>query len=89
MDSMQNNELIYLDTKIINADGNLHLEMYRKPQASENLLNFKNAVSPKSNKISTLVGELYRCNNTTSTPEALDRALNVTKNIFLKNQYPL
>ena len=63
--------------------------MYRKPQSSENLLNFKKAVSPKSNKISTLVGELYRCNNTTSTPEALNRALSVTKNIFLKNQYPL
>ena len=82
---MQNNELIYLDTKIINYDGNLHLEMYRKPQASENLLNFRNGISPKSYEISTLVGELYRCNNTTSTPDALDRALTNTKNIFLKN----
>ena len=63
--------------------------MYRKPLSTENLLNYKHAVSPKSYKISTLVGELYRCNNTTSTPEALDKALNVTKNIFLKNQYPL
>ena len=39
----------------------------------------------ESYKISTLVGELYRC----STPEALNKALDVTKNIFLKNQYPL
>ena len=46
-------------------------------------------VSPKGYKILTLVGELYRCNNTTTTPEALDRALKDTKNIFLKNQYPL
>ena len=49
MDTLENDELIYLDTKIINYDGNLHLEMYRKPQLSENLLNFKKAVSPKSN----------------------------------------
>ena len=62
--------------------------MYRKPQASDNLLNFKHAVSPKGQKISTLVGEIYRCNNTTTTPEALDLALKNTKNIFLKNQYP-
>ena len=89
MNSMENNELIYLDTKIINCNGNLNLEMYRKPQSSENLLNFRNGVSPKGYKISTLVGELYRCNNTTSTPEALNKALNDTKNIFLKNQYPL
>jgi hypothetical protein len=35
-------------------------------------------------KISTLVGELYRCNNTTSTAIARDTALQNTKNIFLK-----
>ena len=29
INSMQNNELIYLDTKIINFNGDLHLEMYR------------------------------------------------------------
>jgi hypothetical protein len=52
-------------------------------------LNYQIEVSPKGYKISTLVGELYRCNNTPSTSEALDRALDVTKNIFLKNQFPL
>ena len=62
--------------------------MYRKPHASDNLLNFKHAVSPEGQKISTLVGELYRCNNTTTTPEALNLALKNTKNFFLKNQYP-
>ena len=63
--------------------------MYRKPQSSENIINYKNAVSPIGYKISTLVGELYRCNYTTSTPKALDLALNDTKQFFLKNQYPL
>ena len=62
--------------------------MYREPQASETLLNFKNGVAPKSQKISTLIGEIYRCQNTTTTPEALELALNTTKKIFVKNQYP-
>ena len=61
---MKNNKLIYLDTMVVNNKGSLHLEMYRKPQAdnllsSDNLFNFKHAVSPKRRKISTLVGELY------------------------------
>ena len=42
----------------------------------------------KSYKISTLVGELYRCNNTTTTSVALNTAIQDTKNIFLKNRFP-
>jgi hypothetical protein len=71
MDSMQNVELVHIDTKIINSDCNLHLEMYKKRHSSENLLNYKNAVSPKCYTISTLVGKLYRCNYTTSTPKSI------------------
>jgi hypothetical protein len=88
MDSMENYKLIFLVTMVVNNKGSLHLVMYQKPQASHNLVNFKHAVLPKGQKISTLVGELYQCNNTTTTPEALDLALKNTKNIFLKNQYP-
>jgi hypothetical protein len=32
MDSMQNNEFIYLGAKIIKYDRDLHFEMYRKPK---------------------------------------------------------
>jgi hypothetical protein len=54
MESMINDQIIFLDTKIINCSENLHLEMYRKPQSSENIMNYKNAVSPIRYKISTL-----------------------------------
>ena len=81
---MTNNKIVFLDTTVVNTKGQLHLEMYRKPQASENIINFNHA----NKKISTLVGELYRCNHTTTTPEALDLALMNTENIFLRNQFP-
>ena len=86
---MHNDEIIFLDTKIINNNGSLHLEMYKKPQASQNVINYKSLVSPISFKIYTLVSELYRCNYTRSTPEALDLALNDTKKKFLKTSFPL
>lgn len=85
---MKNNKQVFLDTVVVNTNGNLHLEMYRKPQASETLLNFKNGVAPKSQKISTLIGEIYRCQNTTTTPEALELALNTTKKFLLKISIP-
>jgi hypothetical protein len=88
MENMTNNKIVFLDTTVVNTNGYLHLERYRKPTASENIINFKHAVTSKGQTISTLVGELYQCNHTTSTPEALDTALFNTKNIFLKNQYP-
>ena len=52
---MTNNKIVFLDTTVVNTKGQLHLEMYRKPQASENIINFNHA----NQKISTLVGELY------------------------------
>ena len=88
METMTNSRLIFLDTVIVNTNGNLQIEMHRKPATSENMINFKTSVSPKSYKISSLIGEIHRCNNTTSTPIALEKALNTTKNIFMKNQYP-
>ena len=88
METMTESKLIFLDTVIVNTNGKLDLEMHRKPAASENLINFKSSVSPKSYKISSLVGEIHRCNHTTSTPEALERALETTKQIFIKNQFP-
>jgi hypothetical protein len=77
-----------LDTLVVNTNRNSHLRMYRKPQASETLLNFENGVAPKSQKISTLIGKIYRCQNTTTTPEALKLELNIIKKNFVKNQYP-
>ena len=88
MNKMVDSKIVFLDTTVINTDGKLSLEMFRKPESSDCLINFRTGVSPKNQKISTLTGELYRCHHTTSTPQALDLALNSTKKIFLKNQYP-
>jgi hypothetical protein len=44
METMNNSKIVFLDTEIVNTDGKLHLEMYRKPASSENLINFKTAV---------------------------------------------
>jgi ribosomal protein S18 len=51
-------------------------------------LNYKHSVAPLTYKKSTLIGELHRCNNTTTTPEARDKALFETREIFLNNGYP-
>jgi hypothetical protein len=48
MKTMTNNKLVFLDTTVINTNRKLHLEMYRKAHASENLINFKHAVTPKN-----------------------------------------
>ena len=88
MENITDSKLIFLDTVIVNSNGKLNLEMHRKPAASDNIINFKTSVSPTSYKISCLTGEIHRCNHTTTTPEALERALNTTKQIFIKNQFP-
>ena len=84
MESMSDSKLTFFDTSIIHNNDEIHLEQFRKLTASDCIVNYKNSISPKSYKISTLVGELYRCNNTTSTTIARDTALQNTKNIFLK-----
>jgi hypothetical protein len=58
MENVRNNQIVFLDTTVVNKNGNLYSEMYRKPTASENIINFKHAVTPKCQKISNLVGEI-------------------------------
>ena len=89
LNSMTNSKITFLDTSIVMNGDNIHLEQFRKLTTSDCIVNYHSSVSPKSYKISTLVGELYRCNNTTSTDVARDAAIETTKNIFLKNRFPL
>ena len=86
---MLENKINFLDTTIINQNRRIHLEQYRKPESSGVVLNYKSAVAPLSYKRSTLIGELHRANNTTTTPEARKKAIYETREIFLKNGYPL
>ena len=89
MNIMIESKITFLDTSVILNGDTMHLEQFRKSTASDVLVNYHTSVSPKSYKISTLVGELYRCNNTTSTSVARDAAIENTKNIFLKNRFPI
>ena len=85
---MSENKLNFLDTTVFLENEDLHLEFYRKPSASNCLTNYKNAVSPKSYKISTLCGEIHRVNNCTSSTTKLKKALEQLESIFVDNQYP-
>ena len=88
MESMTENRLTFLDTSVCFINEDLCLEQYRKPSASNCLINFKHAVSPKSYKISTLCGEIHRANNCTTTPETKAKAFKKLESIFVENQYP-
>ena len=70
-------------------NNHLNLEHYRKPSATDCLINYKTGVSPISYKISAFVGELYRIHHSTTTEVAKNLAIENSKNTYLKNQYPL
>ena len=89
VEKMEGNSITFLDTSVyIDSTNKLQLKQYKKPSASNVILNFKKSVTPTKYKISTLVGEIYRCNNTTTTEKDLSHALNDLKKIFIKNGYP-
>ena len=75
MESTTNNRLNFLDTTLVINRNTLHLEHFRKPTTTDCLTNFKTAVSPRSYKIGAFIGELYRCNHSTTTGKARDRAI--------------
>ena len=72
--------------EILIPDFDVHLEQFRKPAASDCVVNFKKSISPKNYKWSNFIGEIHRANNTTSTVAARDIAIENTKQI-LKLQY--
>ena len=85
---MDNNNLVYLDTKIILENSTLNLYQYRKPNSSENFTNFKTGVSHKAYKLGLISGEVHRALNCTTTDIALDEALLNLENMLVKNAYP-
>jgi hypothetical protein len=89
MEKMVNNKLNFLDTTTYLDQFNVpQLKHFRKPTASDVIYNFEENICPKKYKISTLVGEIHRCNNTTTTENDLDDALKNTKKLFTFNGYP-
>ena len=72
IEKMVKNKLIFLDTVVyMNSDNVLQLKKYNKQTASDVVLNFSKSVTPLKYKISTLIGEIYRCNNTTTNEKDL------------------
>ena len=88
MQSMENDELVFLDTKIVQKDSTLNLYQYRTPTASNCLTNYKYAVSPKAYKNGLIIGEIHRANNCTSNDIALKEALDNLETILVNNLYP-
>ena len=85
---MVDSKINFLDTTVILNDRKISLEMYRKPTFTDKTVNFKTSISPKNYKWSTFIGEIFRCNNCTSDVITRDRAIEKTKQIFLKNNFP-
>ena len=82
-------ELNFLDTTVYSDDnGELQLKMFIKPTASEVKMNFRDSVCPLKYKISSLINDLHRCQNTCTTNRDLDFALKRIENIYVKNGYP-
>ena len=83
-----NTSLPFLDTQVIlNSKNELELKKYKKPMASDVVLNF-HAISPKKYKIGCLKADIHRCEHTTSNDKNRDEALLELKKLYLKNQYP-
>ena len=89
VEEMVNDQLNYLDTTCYkDKKGTFQLKMFIKPSASEVKTDFRNSVQPKKYKISSLVGDLYRCHYTTTTNSDLENALNKMTQIYLRNGFP-
>ena len=89
IENSENNRLNFLDTTVVIFGNTLNFEHFRKPTATDCMTNYKTGVSPKNHKIGAFVGELYRCHHSTTTDEARDQDIENSKQIFLKNQYPV
>lgn len=72
-------------TLYIDQNNKLQTKIYRKCEEVV-LNNFRQAIMPKSQKISTLVGEIHRTNHCCSTEKERDFSLKKLESIFLKNE---
>ena len=58
-----------------------------KPQNLSKTIDFK-YVSPRQQKVGTLIGVINRQNNTTNHPDTLAHALEKLKQQFIENNFP-
>ena len=89
MENMIDSCFNFLDTTIISKNRQLNLEDYRKPTATDCMINHKTGVSFISTKLSSFVGELYRIHHSTTTVSAENIAIKNSKKIYIKKYLPL
>ena len=87
-EEMSENKINFLDMTIELKFNKCLIWNYVKPQNLLKTTDFKFDVSPKQQKVGTLVGEIYRINNTSNTPETLAHGLEKLKQKYLKNNFP-
>ena len=78
---MENSKIKFLVTSVFLENGKLNLNMYRKSESSHNVINFKKSISLKGYKWSNFIGEIHRCNNTTSNAYLRDEAIEKQKTL--------
>ena len=88
-DDQVNGVLRFLDTEVYRSKVTKKYEtrLYRKDIKSDFLNNFQTSITPKSYLISTLVGEIHRANNVSTTESDLENALDKLKIRFQKHGY--
>ena len=82
VEEMTEDRLYFSDTTVCFEDDELILEQYQKPESTDRLINFRKGVLPKAYKISTLIEEVNRANNCTTTKKSLNMALENIRNKF-------
>jgi hypothetical protein len=88
VEEMSNNSLTFLDTEIYLDENKIpQIKKFRKETASDVILNF-NSITPKKYKISTLKGDIFRCNHTCTTDKNLNEALVDLTELYVRNEYP-
>ena len=91
LEKNNNNTLAFLDVFIYFDEKSQQFEFnfFQKEIKNDKLDNFISSISPKSQKIGTLCGEIYRANNCSSNEKNLARALKRIEDKFIKNSYPI
>jgi len=83
------NKLSFLNTStFVDENSILQLRKYRKESSSDVTLHFHLSMPPIKYKISSLVGDIYRCNYTCTTDIELEKTLCDIEHQYLRNGYP-
>jgi hypothetical protein len=80
-----NNQINYLDLNLINRQGQIEMEVYRKPTATNIMIN-KNSCHPKERKLAAYRSWIYRL-WALPLSEVKNSELNTILNIALNNEY--